>query len=583
MQIDYTSRDFAALKADLIALIKERTGTTWNPTDYSDLGNVLVETFAYMGDIMSHYLDRIANETTIDTAIQRKTLLSFAQLYDYVISGPTPATVNVTFTNVSSNTIDIPIGTQVMAPLSFGAYSEVYFETTTAATAIVPGASITLLCQEGKTVNTDKPDLIDSTYNVALPANLGSSDGSANQTFYVAETGVVNNSITVYVGQGVAFGNWTYKDNLLESGPGDRIFTTSPNEDGTINIVFGDNVNGAIPPSGQLISASYKVSVGSAGNIKSLAITELTFFPGNLDPQITTYFTVSNNAPATGGADADSTVNIKNKIKSAVLTRRRAITLSDYAYLANLTEGVGKANAASSVYTNINLYIQPMNDGQAATGYPQANIVGTSTTGSAVTFATDVDHGFAIGNTINVSGVNPVAYNLQGVVITAIPTTSSFTVNSTVTTIYVGGGLAISLTPTSAWTNLSSAVQTYMSDKILVGTSLTILPPTYVPIYLSSTVVANPAYKNSDIKLAIYQAFLGEGGMFYYDNNVFGDVINLSQITAAIQSVPGVISATVTQFSRDASVTVNNSLTLAANEIPYLLASSLTTTVSGGV
>ena len=163
MQIDYTSRDFAALKADLIALIKERTGTTWNPTDYSDLGNVLVETFAYMGDIMSHYLDRIANETTIDTAIQRKTLLSFAQLYDYVISGPTPATVNVTFTNVSSNTIDIPIGTQVMAPLSFGAYSEVYFETTTAATAIVPGASITLLCQEGKTVNTDKPDLIDST------------------------------------------------------------------------------------------------------------------------------------------------------------------------------------------------------------------------------------------------------------------------------------------------------------------------------------------------------------------------------------------------------------------------------------
>ena len=123
MQIDYTSRDFAALKADLIELIRERTNTTWDPTDYSDLGHVLVETFAYMGDIMSHYLDRIANELTIDTAIQRKTLLSFAQLYDYVPSGPTPASVYVTFTNVSSNTIDIPIGTQVMAPLSFGPYT----------------------------------------------------------------------------------------------------------------------------------------------------------------------------------------------------------------------------------------------------------------------------------------------------------------------------------------------------------------------------------------------------------------------------------------------------------------------------
>jgi hypothetical protein len=582
MQIDYTSRDFAALKADLIALIKERTGTTWDPTDYSDLGHVMVETFAYMGDIMSHYLDRIANETTIDTAIQRSTLLSFAKLYDYIISGPTPATVYVTFTNISSNTIDIPIGTQVMAPLSFGIYSEVYFETTTAATAVAPGAAITILCQEGKTVNTDKPDLIDSTYNIALPSNLGSSDGTANQSFVIPETGIVNNSITVYVGQGVAFGSWSYMDNILEAGPGDRVFTTSPNEDGTINIVFGDNINGAVPPSGQLISASYKISVGAAGNIKSLAITEVTFFPGNLDPQVTTYFTVSNSAPATGGADGDSTTDIKNKIKSAVVTRRRAITLADYADLANISDGVGKANAASSVYTNVNLYIQPMNDGQAATGYPQANIIGLSTTGTAVTFATDVDHGFAIGNTINISGVNPIAYNLQGAVITSIPTTNSFIIASTVTSTYVSGGLAISLTPTSSWTNLATSVQSYMADKILVGTSLTVLPPTYVPIYLSATVTADPAYKNSDIKLAIYQAMLGSTGLFYYDNNVFGDTILLSQITSAIQSVEGVISTTVTQLSRDASGSVGN-LTLAANEIPYLLASSLVTTVSGGI
>ena len=582
MQIDYTSRDFAALKADLIDLIKERTNTTWDPTDYSDLGNVLVETFAYMGDIMSHYLDRIANETTIDTAIQRKTLLSFARLYDYVISGPTPATVPVTFTNISNTTIDIPTGTQVMAPLSFGIYSEVYFETTTSATAIAPGAIITLPCQEGKTVNTDKPDLIDATYNIALPANLGTSDGRTTQAFTIPEPGIVNNSITVYVGQGVAFGNWTYVDNLFQSGPNDKVFTTVPNEDGTIDVVFGDNVNGSIPTSGQLISASYKVSVGSAGNIKSLSITELTFFPGNLDPQITSYFTVSNSAPATGGADGDTLVNIKNKIKAAVLTRRRAVTIDDFAYLGTLTEGVGKASAASSVYTNVNLYVQPLNDGQAATGYPQANVVGIATTGTAVTFATDVAHGFAVGNTINLSGVNPVAYNLQNVVITAVPSTVTFTVASTLTTAYVAGGLAVSLTPTSAWTNLSYAVQSYMADKILAGTTLTVLPPTYVPIYLTSTITADSAWKNSDVKLGIYQAMLGETGLFYYDNNTFGKTIPLSTITSAIQNVPGVVSATITQLSKDASGSVGT-LSLAANEIPYLLSTALVTTVTGGI
>ena len=582
MQIDYTSRDFAALKADLIDLIKERTNTTWDPTDYSDLGHVLVETFAYMGDIMSHYLDRIASETTIDTAIQRKTLLSFAKLYDYVVSGPTPATVPVTFTNISSNTIDIPAGAQVMAPLSFGIYSEVYFETTTSATAIAPGASITLPCQEGKTVNTDKPDLIDATYNIALPANLGTSDGRTTQAFTIPETGIVNKSITVYVGQGVAFGNWTYVDNLFQSGPNDKVFTTVPNEDGTLDVVFGDNVNGSIPPSGQLISASYKVSVGSAGNIKSLSVTELTFFPGNLDPQVTSYFTVSNNAPATGGTDGDTLVNIKNKIKAAVLTRRRAVTIDDFAYLATLTEGVGKASAASSVYTNVNLYVQPLNDGQAATGYPQANIIGIATTGTAVTFATDVPHGFAIGNTINLSGINPVAYNLQNVVITAVPSTVTFTVASTLTTAYVAGGLAISLTPTSAWTNLSYDVQSYMADKILAGTTLTVLPPTYVPIYLTATVTADSAWKNSDVKLGIYQAMLGETGLFYYDNNTFGKTIPLSTITSAIQNVPGVASVTLTQLSKDASGSVAT-LSFAANEIPYLLSTSLVTTVTGGI
>jgi hypothetical protein len=582
MQIDYTSRDFAALKSDLIDLIKERTGTTWDPTDYSDLGHVLVETFAYMGDIMSHYLDRIANELTIDTAVQRKTLLSFAQLYDYVVSGPTPATTYVTFTNVSSNTLDIPIGTQVMAPLSFGPYTEVYFETTDSATAIVPGASITLLCQEGKTVNTDKPDLIDATYNIALPANIGTSDGTTNQTFTISDSGIVNNTMVLYVGQGVSFSSWSYTDNILTAGPQDKVFTTSPNEDGTINVVFGDNVNGSVPANGQLISATYKLSVGSAGNIKSLSITELTFFPGNLDPQATTYFTVTNSGAASGGADPDTTANIKNKIKAAVLTRRRAVTLDDFAYLANLAEGVGKTSAASSVYTNVNLYVQPMNDGQAATGYPQANIVGIATTGTAVTFATDTNHGFAVGNTVNISGVNPIAYNLQGAVITAVPSTVTFTVASTITTAYVAGGLAISLTPTSAWTNLSYAVESYMADKILAGTTLTVLPPTYVPIYISATITADSAWKNADVKLGIYQALLGEAGLFYYDNNTFGKTIPLSTITAAIQGVPGVVSATITQLSKDASGSVGT-VSLAANEIPYLLSTALVTTVSGGI
>ncbi|NDB86930.1 MAG: hypothetical protein EB127_30220, partial [Alphaproteobacteria bacterium] len=173
-------------------------------------------------------------------------------------------------------------------------------------------------------------------------------------------------------------------------------------------------------------------------------------------------------------------------------------------------------------------------------------------------------------------------YNLQNVVITAVPSTVTFTVASALTTAYVSGGLAVSLTPTSSWTNLSYAVQSYMADKILAGTTLSVLPPTYVPIYLSATVTADSAWKNSDVKLGIYQAMLGETGLFYYDKNTFGRTIPLSTITSAIQNVPGVSSVTVTQLSKDGSGSVGT-LSLAANEIPYLLSTSLVTSVTGGI
>ena len=588
MQIDYTSRDFESLKADLIDLIKDRTNSDWDPTDYSDLGNVLVETFAYMGDIMSHYLDRIANEVSIDTAIQRKTLLSLAKLYDYKPSGPTPAEISILFTNVGLESIDIPLKTQVLAPLSYGPYSTVYFETTDSATALAPEASITLTAKEGKTVNTDRPDLIDSTYNKALPANLGTSSGSQSQSFLIVESGVIDDSIAVYVGQGAAFSIWSYADSLLEYGPTSTVFTTERNENGTLNVIFGDGVNGSIPPAGQLISATYKTSVGSAGNIKSLAVSELTFIPGNTDPQALTYLTVTNPAPSFGGADADNTSQLRAKIKAAVSARRRAITLEDYSNLALLVSRVGKANASSSIYSNVNLYLQSQESNEAAPGYPQVIITTAAGSGSAVTYTTEVPHGFSVGNILNISGLYLSQYNLQGVAVASVPSDTEFTVTSTVTGTWVSAtangrtGLGIKLTPTSNWYAIASAVELYMADKIPAGITLNVLPPTYVPVYINAAVSIQDTYKQSNIKLAIYKALLGTDGLFQYSNNTFGGSVPLSSVISTIQSIPGVVSTSITKYNTtDASSAAD--FTVSANQILYLTSSNLVSTVSGGI
>ena len=367
-QIDYTSRDFESIKADLIKVINYRTNNQWDLTDPSDLGSILIEAFAYMGDMMSYYIDRVANESSVMTATKEENLLNFANLYGYKPSGPTPATVEVTFTNNGITNIDIPVGTQVIGKISYNSYTEIYFETLNSAIGLLPGQSVTLTCQEGKTVNTDRPDLIDPTTNKALPISLGISSGAAGQELSLIDLNVVDTSLKVYVGQGSAFVGWTYVDSLLDHGPGETVFTTRRNSDGTVVVLFGDSVNGAIPQANALISAVYKVSAGYVGNIASNIIAEVTYIPGNTESEAVTYLAVNNSAASFGGADADSIDQLRTKIKAAIATKRRAVTLIDYEYLASLVPQVGKVKAASAVYSSVQIYLQPQNDGSTTPG-----------------------------------------------------------------------------------------------------------------------------------------------------------------------------------------------------------------------
>jgi hypothetical protein len=96
--VDYTSRDYAALRTELIARVQDRV-SGWVGEDPSDFGLALVESFAYMGDLVNYYIDRIANESYILTATQRQSLLNLASMYGYYPKGYTGASCTATFTS----------------------------------------------------------------------------------------------------------------------------------------------------------------------------------------------------------------------------------------------------------------------------------------------------------------------------------------------------------------------------------------------------------------------------------------------------------------------------------------------------
>jgi hypothetical protein len=99
VSVDYTGRDYYSLREELIARVKEATNQQWQGNDPADFGLALVESFAYMGDLMNYYIDRVANESYILTATQRQSLLNIANTYGYSPTGYVGSVVDVEFTN----------------------------------------------------------------------------------------------------------------------------------------------------------------------------------------------------------------------------------------------------------------------------------------------------------------------------------------------------------------------------------------------------------------------------------------------------------------------------------------------------
>lgn len=346
--VDYTSRDYSAILTDMTNLIPVFS-PTWTNRDPADFGMTLLELFAYMGDILNYYIDRAANEALITSATQRQSVLQIASLLGYTPTNSTAATVTLTFQNSTGSSITLPALTQVATSLvANGTTTQIIFEinsdiTIPAKSGAVNG-SITVKATQGYTVSNEI---------------IGISDGTPNQTYALANTSVINGSVQITI-NGVAYQSVQY---LIDANGYDPVFSTITDSDYVTYATFGDSVSGRIPPNGAQIYATYRVGGGAIGNVASNTIKYLINVPGGTIPAGVTVFnqdiSVSGDGAATGGSDAESTDSIRINAPQSIRAINRAVSLSDYSYLAVQVSGVAKAIATADVYTSITLYIAP--------------------------------------------------------------------------------------------------------------------------------------------------------------------------------------------------------------------------------
>jgi uncharacterized phage protein gp47/JayE len=591
VQIDYTSRDYSALRSELINVIKARI-PSWSGDDNADFSVALVDAFSYLGDVMSYYIDRVANESQIQTTTQKSNLINFAEIVGYRPSGPNPATATVTFLNSTSSAVLLPAGTQVYVQVSLndGNLSNAYFETITDA-SIPANSSSTLDVIEGKTSNTDNTsDGIDPSTFQVLPKTIGTSNGYAYQEFVIPnDLGIIDYSTIVYVGQVASFSKWTYYDNLLDATPYTNAFTTRLNEDGTTSIIFGDGINGTVPLSGQLIGVIYRTSIGVAGNITSSSNPIVSFIPGigtNTDG-----ITASFGSYPSGGTDGETLASLRQNIKHALSSRNRAVTTQDYVSLGSLVPGVGRVSVMSDVYTNVSLFMQPYYDSTLTPGITQSTAVATisaiSGNGTNVSVTTSAPHGFKTGSTVQIANVTTTtAYNGTYPFIRVVDSTH-FTYESTTTgTGAVSGTTTATNTlsvPTTAWNYIKKSLYQYLIPRMPVNSSLTISPPSYATINLALTITIDNAYKQSDVKANIAKVLLDSNvGLFSYGGFGFGSRVTQSAIHSVLMLIPGIKYVSISTLARPGSTGVAD-IGLYPNEIPVLYPANLTLNLTGGV
>jgi len=95
--INYTSRNFADIRADLINMVRQYYPDIFNDYNDASVGMMLLELNAAIGDMLSVNIDRMFQETQIDYAQERKSILSMARTFGLKIPGKRPSVTIVDF------------------------------------------------------------------------------------------------------------------------------------------------------------------------------------------------------------------------------------------------------------------------------------------------------------------------------------------------------------------------------------------------------------------------------------------------------------------------------------------------------
>jgi hypothetical protein len=158
---------------------------------------------------------------------------------------------------------------------------------------------------------------------------LGSSNGTAKQSFKLKQTPLIDDTLIIEVSNVI----WTQVDNFLLSRPQDLHFRVWYDDDGYAVVEFGDGINGAVPRMGvNNVAAYYRIGGDQDGNVPVDSLTSntsgLAYVSAVTNPRPGDGWKIND-----GGSDADM-ARLKVAGPASLRTIGRAVNTGDLEALA---------------------------------------------------------------------------------------------------------------------------------------------------------------------------------------------------------------------------------------------------------
>jgi Baseplate J-like protein len=323
LTINYTDTDYASILSTIQnALIAN--DPLWNDWLESNTGKVLVELFAAIADMNRFTLDKQAAETYITDVLIRSNAVKLVALLGLQPTNPFGLQTTVQFTLASSwpRTITIPQWTLLTGSTIPG----VPFVTSEAVIIPISTLSVQVTAVQGTP----------ATFNYV-------STGAADQIVPIAVQDIFEGTFNLTV-NGIAWALAPY-NFLVGTQPTDQVYATRNMPDGTVQILFGDGVEGMIPLAGANIVITYLITQNTSVSAGILTIN--TIVPQIVDSSSipVTGLSVTNIDTPAGSQDYENTQDIATRYPLRFSTLRRAVTLGDFQAFAQTYEGVIQALA----------------------------------------------------------------------------------------------------------------------------------------------------------------------------------------------------------------------------------------------